>query len=221
MAVLAPPLADPVAPAPAPPTISVVVAAHNAAGTLSAALDSALLQRPSPDEVIVVDDGSTDRTLDVCAGYADRVRVLRQSHAGEGAAKNVGARAAASEVVAFLDADDVLLPGWLAAVGQALCERPDLDLVVTDAWLCASGRRVDRCYSPSFPFVVDRQREALLRSNYVIGFCAVRRSKSLLVNPSPARDAPHPRWRRCRRSTHKTSAPPSSALPAGRGCAAR
>jgi glycosyltransferase involved in cell wall biosynthesis len=179
MALLAPPPPAPVTPAAAPPTISVVVAAHNAARTLAAALDSALGQEPRPTEVIVVDDGSTDDTPAVGAAYADRVRVLRQSQAGEAAAKNAGARAASGEVVAFLDADDVLLPGWIAAVGQALRERTDLDLVLTDAWLSANGQRIDRCYGRSYRFVVDRQREALLRRNYVLGLCAVRRRRLL------------------------------------------
>lgn len=182
MALLAPPRPASIAPAAAPPTISVVIAAHNAASTLPAALDSALGQSPPPHEVIAVDDGSTDGTCEVCATYADSVRVVRQPNRGEAAAKNAGSRAATSEVVAFLDADDVLLPGWLAAVGEALRDRPDLDLVATDAWLCAAGRRIDRCYGESFQFVVEDQRAALLRRNYVIGFCAVRRRRLLAVS---------------------------------------
>jgi glycosyltransferase involved in cell wall biosynthesis len=61
-------------------------------------------------EIIVVDDGSTDRTTDVLAGYGDRIRLIRQQNQGPAAARNTGIRAATGEIIAFLDSDDSWLP---------------------------------------------------------------------------------------------------------------
>jgi glycosyltransferase involved in cell wall biosynthesis len=98
------------------PVVSVIVPAHDAASTLVACLE-ALLDQDYPDgafEVIVVDDGSADDTAAVAARYP--VRVIRQAHAGAGAARNRGARAALGAVLLFTDADCRPQPGWLAAM---------------------------------------------------------------------------------------------------------
>ena len=74
---LAPEPAPGVAPLPTAPSLSVVVAAYQAEATLAAALDSVLAQTRPADEVVVCDDGSTDATPAVLAGYAGRVRAVR------------------------------------------------------------------------------------------------------------------------------------------------
>lgn len=84
-----------------------------------------------PAEVLVVDDGSDDETADVVRTICDeRVRILSQANAGPGAARNQGAAAATSEILVFLDADDLLLPG-AGAVFRAAHERSGADLVRT------------------------------------------------------------------------------------------
>lgn len=104
------------APSPAS-SVSVVIPAYNYAHFLSTAVDSVLAQTLSPAEVIVVDDGSTDGTAEVCARYTDpRVRYVHQANAGLSAARNTGLREARSAFVAFLDADDRWEPGLLATV---------------------------------------------------------------------------------------------------------
>lgn len=162
-----------------PPALTVAIAAYQAETTVAAAVASALAQEPRPAEVLVVDDGSTDATAAVAKALDGPVRVLRRPHAGEAATKNAAAAAARTPVVAYLDADDVLLPGWTAAVTRALQERPDVDLVTADAWLVRDGRRVRRVYDESFPFAVEDQRHELLRRNFVLGLCAVRREAFL------------------------------------------
>ena len=87
-------------------TISAVIPTHNRAGLLPRALDSALAQRRRPDEVIVVDDGSTDETADVLARYGDAVRVIRKQQGGVSSARNVGVSQSRGELIAFLDSDD-------------------------------------------------------------------------------------------------------------------
>jgi glycosyltransferase involved in cell wall biosynthesis len=105
------------------PTVSVVVSNHNYAAFVGAAVDSALGQT-EPVEVVVVDDGSTDGSLEVLAGYGDRIRVVTQANAGQAAAVNAGVRAASGEWVMLLDADDLLDPGAAAAL-VARVARPD------------------------------------------------------------------------------------------------
>ncbi len=99
------------------PGVSVVIPAYNYARYLPSAIESVLAQTYSHLEVIVVDDGSTDTTREIVAGYADpRVRYIWQSNAGLSAARNTGIRAAAMEYVGFLDADDRWRPGFLSEV---------------------------------------------------------------------------------------------------------
>jgi glycosyltransferase involved in cell wall biosynthesis len=93
--------------------VSVVIPTYNYARYLSAAVDSALSQSLPPAELIVVDDGSTDETERVLEGYRDRIQVLRQKNRGVSAARNAGAAVATGDLLAFLDADDLWLPGKL------------------------------------------------------------------------------------------------------------
>src|SRR4051794_17952991 len=97
------------------PTVSVVIPAFNAARHLRASVASALSQEGVELECIVVDDGSTDGTAEVLASIEDdRLRCLHKENRGTASdARNVGMEAARGDYVAFLDADDVWLPGKL------------------------------------------------------------------------------------------------------------
>lgn len=92
------------------PSVSVLIPAYNAAECVSTAIRSALAQTAPPAEVIVVDDGSTDRTADTVAAFGKQVRLRRQKNAGPAAARNHAAREATGEWLALLDADDAWLP---------------------------------------------------------------------------------------------------------------
>ncbi len=101
-------------------SISVVIPAWNAASTIGEAVESVARQRPPPDEIILVDDGSTDGTADTARRTHAGVRVLRQARSGAAAALNRGIEAGRSSLLAFLDADDrwsaeklALQLGWL------------------------------------------------------------------------------------------------------------
>jgi glycosyltransferase involved in cell wall biosynthesis len=99
------------------PAVSVVIPAHNYAHYLSAALGSVLTQTWTELEIVVVDDGSTDDTRGVVAQFADpRVRYVWQANAGLSAARNTGIREARHNFLAFLDADDIWQPEFLATV---------------------------------------------------------------------------------------------------------
>ncbi|HEX9024744.1 MAG TPA: glycosyltransferase, partial [Geobacteraceae bacterium] len=80
-------------------------------------------------ECIVVDDGSSDRTAEIAGGFGKRVILLRQDNAERSAARNNGIARASGEYIAFLDADDLLLPGKLAEQVAFLAANPDCDAV--------------------------------------------------------------------------------------------
>lgn len=114
-------------------SVSVVIAAYCAEHHLSAAVSSALAQDEPPLEVIVVDDASPDRTLEVARQLADadsRVRVLALPvNAGPGAARNLALDTARGDWVAVLDADDTISRGRLRSM-RAAGEEHDADVVV-------------------------------------------------------------------------------------------
>ena len=89
--------------------ISVIIPAHNSVQTLARAIDSVLEQSYKADEIIVVDDGSTDATSEVAKMY-DEVSLLRQKNMGVSSARNNGVMMAANEWIAFLDSDDTWHP---------------------------------------------------------------------------------------------------------------
>jgi glycosyltransferase involved in cell wall biosynthesis len=95
--------------------VSIVIAVRNGARYIAEAIESARV--PEVAEILVVDDGSTDATRDIVNGLADpRVRLLSSAASGVSAARNTGARAATGEWLMFLDADDRLRPGAIAAL---------------------------------------------------------------------------------------------------------
>lgn len=112
-----------------PPLVSICVINHNYARFLPAAIDSALSQTWPDVEVVVVDDGSTDASHDVIAGYAGRIMAVHKANGGQGSAFNAGFAACSGDLVVFLDADDVLEPGMAAAAADELAMCPDLSKV--------------------------------------------------------------------------------------------
>ncbi|MBW8035100.1 MAG: glycosyltransferase family 2 protein [Planctomycetes bacterium] len=86
--------------------ISAVMPAYNCEKYISRALDSILKQSRPADEIIVIDDGSTDRTGEIVQGYGDKVKYILQENTGAGAARNRGIEEASCEWIAFLDSDD-------------------------------------------------------------------------------------------------------------------
>jgi hypothetical protein len=161
------------------PTMSVVIAAYQAAALVPDAVRSALEQTLAPKDVVVCDDGSTDDPASALAPFGDRITLLRQENHGEAAAKNAAARAAGGDYVAILDADDVFVPERLEAITAVLAERPDIDILTTDAWMEVDGRRLRCVYEQGYEFPTIAQRAAILRGNFVFGLCAVRRSRLL------------------------------------------
>ncbi len=93
---------------------------YNRAHLVGMTLDTVFQQRCEDFEVIVVDDGSTDGTVDVVRGYGDRVLVLQQDHGGCAAARNLGVRHASGEYLIFLDSDDLWFPWSLSVFDEVI-----------------------------------------------------------------------------------------------------
>ncbi len=164
-----------------PVRFSVVIAAYQAESTVAEAVRSALDQTLPPHEIVVCDDGSTDGTPDVLAGFGDSIRVLRRTNGGESAAKNTAVAAARGDYVVVLDADDLFHPRRLEALARLATERPDLDILTTDAVVEADGAPIRHAYHSGWPFPTEDQRAAILDRNFVFGLCAVRRERWLEV----------------------------------------
>ena len=113
------------------PTVSVIIPTYNRARYLTGGVGSVVAQDYGDREIIVVDDGSTDGTPAVAAGLGSAVRYVRQENRGPAAARNCGIRASRGRYIAFLDSDDLFLPGKLSAQVRAFEERPEAGLVYT------------------------------------------------------------------------------------------
>jgi len=128
------------------PLVSVIMPAFNAENFIDESLRSIFAQTFENYEIIVVDDGSTDRTPEILKRYERKVRYIRIANQGPSHARNTGIRAARGRYVAFLDADDLWTPDKLALQIGFLENRPHVDLVFADM-LKFNG---DRIVMPSY-----------------------------------------------------------------------
>jgi len=147
------------------PTVCCVIPAHNAAAYVGQAVQSALEQTYAVDQVIVVDDGSTDDTAEVLAEFGDRVRVIRQEQGGVAAARNAGAAAATTQWIALLDADDWWLPHKTERMVGAIEQDSGVAMVYAGRWIHdeATGER----HAPELVYLRGQVYHELLRGNVV------------------------------------------------------
>jgi len=158
---------------------SIVIAAYNVGRFVAEAVESALTQEGAQKEVIVVDDGSTDETPQVLGRFADRIRLIRQENRGVSAARNRGIREAQTEWIAFLDGDDLFLPGHLARAGQAVTEHPQAVMFYADVEARdQSLRPLKVLRSHRDPATA---KERLLLNNFICSNSVVARREALLA----------------------------------------
>ena len=175
---------------------TVVMAAHDTADTIAAAVRSVLAQTRADFELVVVDDGSRDGTVEVVRPFlADsRVRLLQRAHEGAAAARTAGIEAGDAPLVSLIDADDLWMPTYLEAMGAAL-EGSDASFAYTDAWyLDERTRRVRRLSAMGYQRPPERAPDSaadlfalLCERNFVYNAVTVRRAAIEEVGPPDAR----------------------------------
>ena len=110
-------------------TITAIIPAYNAGVLIEEAIASVLAQTRPPDEIIVVDDGSSDDTGERARRFGARIRYHAQPNAGSSAARNAGIYLASSSWIAFLDADDLWMPQRLERQEEQLSREPETEAV--------------------------------------------------------------------------------------------
>jgi glycosyltransferase involved in cell wall biosynthesis len=123
--------------------VSTVIPTYNRSADVVVAVESALAQRYPADrqEILVIDDGSTDDTAAAVARFGERVRYLPKANGGVSAARNHGIAHARGDAIAFLDSDDTWDPDKLAAQVEVLAARPAVALVLTSMLIVDAQRR--------------------------------------------------------------------------------
>lgn len=125
--------------------ISVIIPLYNKEDTIERAIKSVLNQDTEFRELIIVDDGGTDRSVEIARKYeGGRVSIITQTNAGPGAARNRGVAAASASLIAFLDADDEWLPHHLRNAQNALLGNP-----VAQAYVCGYDAGAYRTIRPN------------------------------------------------------------------------
>lgn len=169
------------------PRFSAVIPSYDAERTIEATIRSVLAQTEPSFELVVVDDGSRDRTpelVDRIAGEDARVRLIRQRNQGVAAARNTGIAATDAGYVSFLDNDDLWMPQYLERMGEALDRFPDAGFAFCDGWsLDDRSKRIGRrslfaSSRPPRPLPADPEAQllALAEDNFVWGSVTTRRS---------------------------------------------
>jgi glycosyltransferase involved in cell wall biosynthesis len=162
------------------PLVSIIVACYNCEEFVGEAIESALAQSYSPLEILVVDDGSKDRSRDLIMRYP--VRLLDIDHQGVSAARNRGVQESRGEFLLFLDSDDRLLPNAVACGLATLGQHPDCAMTVARHNLITIDGRVIRTRPKLFR--MDDTYQRLLRDNFIECICSVLFRRSMFPTDS-------------------------------------
>jgi glycosyltransferase involved in cell wall biosynthesis len=153
--------------------ISVAIPTFNSAAVIQATLESVLRQTEPPHEILVLDDGSTDNTVEILKRYEPRITILQQANRGVAPARNALAKRATGDLIAYLDHDDLWHPIYLAIQRQLFETHPKAVAAFT-GHVNFHGLK-DRAWTPSPPFAPESVElleplEFLRRYNTTTGF---------------------------------------------------
>ena len=132
------------------PLVSIIVPVYNVEKYLRECVDSILAQTYRNLEVLLIDDGSPDRSGAICDEYAaadPRVRVIHQANAGAATARNTGLNIAAGELISFIDSDDFIAENMIEIMTDHIC-REQADLVICNVAPCYDRNSILSCESP-------------------------------------------------------------------------
>lgn len=167
-------------------SISVVIPAFNVEGFIEQTLRSVLKQSVLPGEIVVVDDGSTDKTFAIIQRIvtecpAGLIKVIKQQNSGPGAARNRAISEAKGEWIAFLDGDDIWLPAKIAHVCDAISQNRDATMILHDEYLVdLRGQQtivhLHSYYEPDHPLFLQ-----IYRGNFISTSCVVVRKEAVIT----------------------------------------
>lgn len=171
------------------PKVSVVIPTYNRARYVTEAIDSVLAQTVPPDEIIVVDDGSTDNTQDVLKRFGDRIKYIRQDNAGPGIARNTGIKSSKNEYIAFLDSDDLWEPNRLErqlAAAKRYRHRPvlwfsDAKFVLPDVQVRASEWEIHGRFRPERAIGILEKPNEFVVKGYIINTSTILANRKALL----------------------------------------
>lgn len=169
------------------PRVSVIIPTYNRADVIAEAIESVLTQTIPAYEVIVVDDGSTDKTAEVLSRFGDKILVIRQANAGVSSARNVGINAATGDWIAFLDSDDIWLPDRIAVLCRDVAAST-ADVHIANLEFTGPGYRRDLFEMRGLRFPDDRAAlhasglEMALKAVFLQA-AGVRRDRAISVGP--------------------------------------
>jgi glycosyltransferase involved in cell wall biosynthesis len=132
-----------------PGLVSAIIPAYNAELSLGRCIDHVLSQTYSPTEVLVINDGSRDKTEDIALSYGDRVKYVHQENRGETATRNRGFQLARGEFVTFVDHDDYWEPTFIEKTVQFLRQHPEA-MAVSVGWRSRSALKDGYRIHPEF-----------------------------------------------------------------------
>lgn len=134
------------------PVVSIVVPSFQQAKFLRVAIDSILAQDYRPLEVIVMDGGSTDGSVDILKSYGDQIRYFSGPDGGQSSAINEGLKKSRGEIVAWLNSDDFYYPGAIAAAVKALQDNGDAALIYGEGNLVTASGKIIWRFPETVPF---------------------------------------------------------------------
>ena len=169
--------------------ISVIIPAFNAQDFIGDAIESALRQTSNILEIIVVDDGSKDNTVEIVNSFNNRVSLICQPNQGSGCARNTGIYRCQGKWVAFLDADDLWEENHIETLFKALCLNPTAALVYSGKnWIDKNGNDLSVEAQTKYPsgWIFGE----LIESNYISGASCVMARRDILINYNGFRPDP-------------------------------
>lgn len=150
--------------------VSVVIPLYNKEQQVANTLHTVLAQTWQDFEIVIVDDGSTDRSIDVVMGIKDsRIRIVQQSNAGVSAARNHGIKDASGELIAFLDADDEWKPDYLETQMTLVKRYPQCDVFATNYEFCNQYGKVTPTILRKLPF---QGKDGVLTNYFEVASCS-------------------------------------------------